>query len=164
MRTLVMVGAGQAAAVAARTLRRRGFDGRIELIGEEFELPYQRPPLSKEYLDTGDDEGLVLLTEDWCAKNDVRLRLGCGVAQIDPGAAAVELLDASRVQADAVLIATGSTPRRLVGVGGDRICYLRTRRDADLLRERLLPGARLIVIGAGFIGSEVAATALVKGL
>ncbi len=157
--TIVTIGAGQTAAVAARTLRRRGYDGHIELIGDEALPPYQRPPLSKDYLADGDDDGLFLLTEKWCADNDVRVRLGSRAARIDPGRSAVELADGSEIAADAVLIATGGRARRLPGVEGDRVHYLRTLHDADRLRRQLHPGTRLIVIGAGFIGSEVAATA-----
>lgn len=161
--TIVTVGAGQAGAVAARALRRRGFDGRIELIGEENERPYQRPPLSKEYLAGDDDCDLYLLPEAWCEKNDVHLRLGQPAVQIRPEQAAVELADGTLVTADAVLLATGGRPRRLPGVAGPRIYYLRTRHDAEMLRAELAPGVRVVVIGAGFIGSEVAAASRGKG-
>lgn len=164
MRAVVMVGGGQAAAVAAKTLRRRGYDGRIELIGDEVHRPYQRPPLSKEYLDTGDEDGVFLLSERWCSDNQVQVRNGTAVAQIRMSDASVELADGSSVRADAVLIATGSTPRRLQHAEGGRVLYLRTLDDANRLRQHLLPGRRLIVIGAGFIGSEVAATARSKGV
>jgi 3-phenylpropionate/trans-cinnamate dioxygenase ferredoxin reductase component len=162
-RTIVTIGAGQAAAVAARTLRRRGFDGRIELLGEEPEAPYQRPPLSKEYLAGDDDCGLYLLSEEWCAKNDVHLRLGQPAVQIRPERGVVELADGTEIAADAVLIATGGSARRLPGVRGERIHYLRTLRDADRLRAKLHPGVRVIVIGVGFIGAEVASTSRAKG-
>jgi 3-phenylpropionate/trans-cinnamate dioxygenase ferredoxin reductase component len=153
------VGAGQAAAMAARTLRRAGYDGRIHIIGDETERPYQRPPLSKEYLATGDDDGLFLLSEQWCEANDVCLHLGQPAVALRPSAGMIELADGSAVAADAVLLATGGRPRKLRGVDGDRICYLRTLADCDRLRSRLRPGPRLIVTGAGFIGAEVAATA-----
>lgn len=162
---IVVVGAGQAAAVAARTLRRRGYDGRIELVGAERHRPYQRPPLSKEYLagDDGAADELFLLPEQWCADKDVHMRLGVAVSRIRNGSGAVELADGSEVAADAVLIATGGRPREWPGVTSERIHYLRTVDDSDKLRSRLRPGARLIVIGAGFIGSEVAATARGSG-
>lgn len=159
---IVVIGAGQCAAVAARTLRRRGFDGGIQIIGAEPELPYQRPPLSKEYLETGDTDGLFLLTEDWCADKDVQLRLGEPVLGLDPVSGSVRLAD-DEVRADAVLIATGGRPRTLPGISGSRVHTLRTRADADRLRDVLVPGARLVVVGAGFIGSEVAATARARG-
>ncbi len=159
MTSFVIIGAGQAAAVAARTLRRRGFDGRIEIVGDEPDRPYQRPPLSKEYLASGDDDGLFLLAEQWCASNDVHLRLGVTATQVRGGE--VELADGAHIAADAVLIATGGSPRQLPGAEG--VCHLRTVRDADRLRAALRPGLRLIVIGAGFIGAEVAATARGRG-
>jgi 3-phenylpropionate/trans-cinnamate dioxygenase ferredoxin reductase subunit len=168
---VAVVGAGQAAAVAARTLRRRGFDGVIEIIGAETHPPYQRPPLSKEFLAEGDRDGdgndgtdsdLFLLPDAWCAANDVRLRLGQEAARIDSAAGAVELADGQRVPADAVLLATGGRPRRLAA-DGPRVHYLRTLDDALRLRARLVPGARVIVAGAGFIGAEVAAAARGRG-
>jgi 3-phenylpropionate/trans-cinnamate dioxygenase ferredoxin reductase subunit len=163
MTTYAIVGAGQTAAVAARTLRRRGFDGRIELIGAEPHPPYQRPPLTKEYLAGDDDSELFLLDEQWCAANDVNLRLGTRAVRIRPAEFAVDLADGSLVRADKVLIATGGAARKLPGVRGERVHYLRTLDDARALRSLLGPGVRLIVIGAGFIGSEVAATAHGKG-
>jgi 3-phenylpropionate/trans-cinnamate dioxygenase ferredoxin reductase subunit len=163
MTTYAIVGAGQTAAVAARTLRRRGFDGRIELIGAEPHPPYQRPPLTKEYLAGDDDSELFLLDEQWCAANDVNLRLGTRAVRIRPAEFAVDLADGSLVRADKVLIATGGAARKLPGIRGERVHYLRTLDDARALRSLLGPGVRLIVIGAGFIGSEVAATAHGKG-
>jgi 3-phenylpropionate/trans-cinnamate dioxygenase ferredoxin reductase subunit len=157
--TIAIIGAGQVAAVATRTLRRRGFDGRIEIIGDETDWPYQRPPLSKDYLRDADGTDLFLLSEVWCDEQQVRFRPGTAAVRVRAGDRSVELADGSELRADSVLIATGSRPRVLAGASGDRIHYLRTRRDSDLLRERLRPGGRLIVVGAGFIGSEVAATA-----
>jgi 3-phenylpropionate/trans-cinnamate dioxygenase ferredoxin reductase component len=161
--TFAIVGAGQAAAVAARTLRRRGFDGRIEIIGAEPHPPYQRPPLTKEYLAGSDADDLFLLDDLWCAANDVSLHLGRRAVRVRAAESAVDLADGSQIHADKVLIATGGAARRLPGVRGERVHYLRTLDDANRLRELLGPGARLIVIGAGFIGSEVAATAHGKG-
>ena len=163
MTTYAIIGAGQTAAVAARTLRRRGFDGRIEIIGAEPHPPYQRPPLTKEYLAGGDGEDLFLLDEQWCAANDVNLHLGRRAVRVRPADFAVDLADGSQIRADKVLIATGGAARKLPGVRGERVHYLRTLDDANRLRELIGPGTRLIVIGAGFIGSEVAATAHGKG-
>ncbi|MFD1937517.1 NAD(P)/FAD-dependent oxidoreductase [Nonomuraea mangrovi] len=162
--SVIVVGAGQTAAVAARTLRRRGFDGGVLLIGEEHAPPYQRPPLSKEYL-AGEEtsEGLCLLPERWCADNGVELRLGVRVVAVRAAERAVELADGSVLRAGALLVATGGRPRRLPGFEGERVRYLRTMADADRLREDLRPGARVVVVGAGFIGSEVASTALARG-
>lgn len=165
-RRIVLVGAGQASAVAARTLRRRGYDGRIVLVGEENDRPYQRPPLSKEYL-SGQDEteaGLFLLPESWTEAQDVEVRTGVRALKISSSAGEVLLDDGSSLAADSVLIATGGRARRLPDTQGDRIHYLRTRTDANLLRDRLVPGSRLVVIGAGFIGAEVASTAVSRGV
>lgn len=166
-RAIVLLGAGQAAAVAARALRRRGFDGTIDIVGSERHRPYQRPPLSKEFLTEGDDSGLYLLTEEWCAANSVRLLPGQPAVRIDALAAAVELSGGTRLPADAVLIATGGRSRRLPLPEGaappDRIHYLRTIDDAERLRAQLGPGRRLIVVGAGFIGAEVATAARASG-
>jgi 3-phenylpropionate/trans-cinnamate dioxygenase ferredoxin reductase component len=163
-RRVVIIGAGQAAAVAARTLRRRGFDGSIDLIGAEKHPPYQRPPLSKEYLADGDQDELYLLSESWRTKNEVTLHLGVPAEVIHPVDRAVGLSDGQMLPANAVLIATGGRARRLPRVEGERIHYLRTLEDADRLRPQLVAGARLIVIGGGFIGSEVAATAKALGV
>jgi 3-phenylpropionate/trans-cinnamate dioxygenase ferredoxin reductase subunit len=164
MKNVLIAGAGQTAAVAARTLRRRGFDGRVTLVGAEHEAPYQRPPLSKEYLAGEQDrDELCLLTPEWCEANDVELRLGVAAAAIRPAERALELADGTALAGDALLIATGGRPRRLPGVEGERVRYLRTVADADRLRAELRPGARVVVIGAGFIGCEVASTALDRG-
>ncbi|HVU93313.1 MAG TPA: FAD-dependent oxidoreductase, partial [Jatrophihabitans sp.] len=161
--SVVIVGAGQAGAVAARTLRRKGFSGAVHLVGAEPHLPYQRPPLSKEYLAEGDDDGLFLLDEARCAKLELDLHLGVRAERIRPAAGAVELADGTSLRADAVVLATGGRPRRLPGVEGERVHHLRTVEDADRLRAALQPGARIVVIGAGFIGSEVASAARARG-
>jgi 3-phenylpropionate/trans-cinnamate dioxygenase ferredoxin reductase component len=163
VQSVVIIGAGQAGAVAARTLRRKGYAGRLHLIGAERHLPYQRPPLSKEYLASGDDEGLFLLDDQRCANLGIDLRLGTRVERISRLDAAVELEDGTLVPADAVLITTGGAPRRLSGVSGERVHYLRTIADADRLREAIAPGSHVIVVGAGFIGSEVASSARARG-
>ena len=162
--SVVVAGAGQTAAVAARTLRRRGFDGRVTLVGAEPDAPYQRPPLSKEYL-AGEQERdeLFLLTPQWCADNDVELRLGAAAAAIRPAERALELADGTSLRGDVLLIATGGRPRTLPGLDGDRVRYLRTVADADRLRADLRPGARVVVVGAGFVGCEVASTAIDRG-
>ncbi|MBO0805063.1 MAG: FAD-dependent oxidoreductase [Nocardiopsaceae bacterium] len=170
-RAIVLVGGGQASASAARTLRRRGYDGAIVVIGDEPHPPYQRPPLSKEYLATGDDSSLDLLPEKWCADNAVEVRTGARVVAVSPPDGGVVLDDGSSVRADAVLLATGARPRRLPGSrlpgsqspADDGVCYLRSRDDADRLRPRLAPGRRLVIIGGGFIGGEVASAALERG-
>jgi len=162
-RTFVIVGAGLAGAAAAQELRARGFDGRIVLIGEERRPPYERPPLSKEYLRGEQDEATLVRPEDWYAENDVELLTGTRVASLDAAAPAVELDGGERIDADAVLLATGGGPRRLPGAPSERILYLRTIEDADRIREAFGRG-RVVVIGAGFIGAEVAASARSRGL
>jgi 3-phenylpropionate/trans-cinnamate dioxygenase ferredoxin reductase subunit len=149
--------------VAARTLRRRGYDGRILVVGDEVHRPYQRPPLSKEYLGAADDSSLALLPEEWTSPNDVEVRTGVRVLKVSAADGGVVLDDGSTLHADAVLLATGSRARRLPGVDGDVVHYLRTRDDADALREALVPGAGVVLVGGGFIGGEVASTALERG-
>ncbi len=162
--TFVSVGASQTAAVWARTLRRRGFDGSIVLIGDEPQPPYQRPPLSKEYLQGEQDlDEMFLLAPEWCEKNNVTLRLATRVERIRPRDRALDLADGCSVTADAVLLATGGRPRILGGLTGDRILYLRTLEDADRLRVHLAPGRHVITVGGGFIGSEIAAAARAAG-
>lgn len=162
--SVIVAGAGQTAAVAARTLRRRGFDGRLTLVGDEPSPPYQRPPLSKEYLAGEQDrDELFLLTGEWCAGNAVELRLGTRVAALRAADRAIELSDGTVLRGDAVLLATGSRPRTLPGVTGERVRYLRTLAEAERLRADLRPDAHVIVVGAGFIGSEVASTAREAG-
>jgi 3-phenylpropionate/trans-cinnamate dioxygenase ferredoxin reductase subunit len=161
-RTVVAVGAGQASAQFARTLRRRGFDGRVVLVGDEVHRPYQRPPLSKEY-QAGDEDDLWLLSEDWCAAKEVELVLGTAVTGLDLSSRTVSLADGSRLAADAVLIATGGRARRMPGADGDRVLYLRTLDDAARIRSLIEPGGQVVVIGGGFIGSELAAAARARG-
>lgn len=165
-RTFVTVGAGQTAAVAARTLRRRGFDGRIVLIGDEPHAPYQRPPLSKEFLSGASaSDDLWILPEKWCADNGVDVRTGTEVTRVDAATGTVELDGQVPIRADAVLFATGGRPRRLPvpGPRPDLVHYLRTLDDAARLGEALTPGCRLGIIGAGFVGLEIAATAIGLG-
>ncbi|AQT78825.1 pyridine nucleotide-disulfide oxidoreductase [Mycolicibacterium litorale] len=167
VRTFVTVGAGQAAAVAARTLRRRGFDGRIVLIGDEPHAPYQRPPLSKEFLSGAESvDSLWLLTERWLAGNDVDIVTGTTVSRVDCASRTVVLDGGSVVQADAVLFATGAAPRRLpvAGPNPELVHVLRTIDDARRLQQALTGGRRMVVIGGGFIGLEIAATATGLGL
>jgi 3-phenylpropionate/trans-cinnamate dioxygenase ferredoxin reductase component len=160
--TFVMVGAGQTAAVAARSLRRRGFDGDIVLIGDEPHGPYQRPPLSKEFLAGTDTlDSLSILPEAWLANNDVEIVTGTRVLRVEPATRTVEVDGRAPVRADAVLFATGGSPRTLTvpGPRPELIHYLRTIDDAQRLQQSLTPGRRVAMIGAGFIGLEIAATA-----
>jgi 3-phenylpropionate/trans-cinnamate dioxygenase ferredoxin reductase subunit len=161
--TLVIVGAGHVAATAAKTLRRRGFDGRIVLLGDEPVGPYQRPQLSKERLAGPDEDGFWLLDLVWCEANDVQLRTGSPVERIAADTGSVLLENGSSIEADLVLVATGGRPRRLPGVEGDRVHHLRDLTDSDRLRERLVAGRRIGVLGGGFLGTEVAAAARTHG-
>lgn len=162
-RSLVTVGGGQAAVAAVRMLRRRGFDGSLTVLSDEPHLPYQRPPLSKDFLrgETGSAD-LVLLDEAWAAANDVVLRQGSAAAAVAPGE--VQLVDGSRVNADAVLLATGVRARTLPGVAGERVVHLRTVADAVRLRDALPTIERLAVVGGGLIGAEVASSARDRGI
>ncbi len=163
-KSVAIIGGGQVAAVAARTLRRRGFDGAITVIGDEPHLPYQRPPLSKGFLQGREQVGdLILMNEPWCSDNAVDLRIGVPVTGLDAFSRRVGLADGSSVRADSVLFATGGRPRMLPGVTSERVVYLRTIDHAIRVRDTLQPGSRLITVGGGFIGAEIAASARAAG-
>lgn len=165
MTQFVMIGGGHTSASAARALRRHGFDGSIVIVGEESRAPYQRPPLSKEYLQgvSAEDE-LWSVDPEWYGTNGVELRLGTPARMIDRTNLDVVLEDETRIPADSVLIATGGRPRRIPGAeGGERILYLRNLEDSVRIKQHLGSGKHLIVVGAGFIGSEVAASARTLG-
>lgn len=163
-RTFVLVGGGQASAVAARTLRRSGFDGRLVVVGEETERPYQRPPLSKEYLESGDASALDLLPEAWTEQQAVEVRTGVRALKVSARDGGVLLDDGTFMSADRVLLATGARARRLPNIDGDGVFHLRCRADADALRDRLVPGAHLAMVGGGFIGAELASVARTRGV
>jgi 3-phenylpropionate/trans-cinnamate dioxygenase ferredoxin reductase subunit len=167
MQKIVIVGAGLAGAKAAETLREEGYDGEVVLLGAETERPYERPPLSKEYLrNEAGREKVYVHEENFYETNEIDLRLRTSVAAIDMGAREAVLEAGGRVAFDKLLLATGAAPRRLSVPGHelDGIHYLRDVEDSDLLRERIESGGRLVVIGAGWIGAEVAASARTKGL
>jgi 3-phenylpropionate/trans-cinnamate dioxygenase ferredoxin reductase component len=159
--TFVIIGAGLAAGRAVQELRESGFDGRLVLYGEESHPPYERPPLSKGYLmgDEGFESALVQPLE-WYAAHDVDLRLDTKVAVIDPAA---RLVTTGRVAQgyDRLLLTTGARPRHLaIADNSDApTAYLRSVEDSDLIRSRLHPGGRLVILGGGWIGLEVAAAA-----
>ncbi len=161
--TLVVVGAGHVAAALARAARRRGFGGEIVLLGDEPARPYQRPMLSKERLAGDAESGLWLLDHAWCESNGVSVRTDSPVDRIAADTAEVLLADGTRLPADLVVLATGGRPRRLPGVEGGRVHYIRTLADSDRLRDRLTPGRRIGVLGGGFLGTEVAAAARTRG-
>lgn len=161
---IVLVGAGQCAASAASTLRARGFDGEIVLVGAESEPPYERPPLSKDYL-LGETsaEQLLVRPAAWYAENAIELLRGTSVTGVDPEQRAVTLSTGESLSYHRLLIATGGSPRRLPGVDGERILTLRERADADRLATCLRSSERLVILGGGFIGCEVAACARAAG-
>lgn len=163
-RQLILIGGGQTSASAARTLRRHGFDGGIVIVGDELHQPYQRPQLSKEYLQGKSGlEEILAAPAGWYADNDVTLELGARAVRVDRKSLDVTLSNGRTLQADAVLIATGGSPRRFPGAEGDCVLYLRTLEDANLVRAQARPGRHIIIVGGGFIGSEVAASARTLG-
>ena len=166
-RIFVILGASLAGATAAAELRERGFDGRVVLVGAESELPYERPPLSKDYL-RGESERAKLLVHDeaFYDEHRIELLLGATATRIDPGTRRVTLDDGRDLRFDALLLSTGAEPRRLEVPGAelDGILYLRTLADCDALCARLDAGGHVVVVGAGWIGCEVAASARRRGL
>ncbi|TCN32108.1 3-phenylpropionate/trans-cinnamate dioxygenase ferredoxin reductase subunit [Kribbella orskensis] len=163
---MVIVGASLAGATAAETLRTEGWTGPIVLIGEENELPYERPPLSKGVL-LGKDQPEVAQLHDraWYDDNNVDLRLGSKVTAIDTGARRVTLADGSEVEYDKLLIATGSRVRKLDVPGADLpgINYLRTAAESKALTDAYAAKPRVVVVGAGWIGLEAASAARERG-
>lgn len=159
---VVIIGGGQSAAVAARTLRRKKYAGPITILGEEPHRPYQRPPLSKEYLEDP-EASIELLPPEWTDEQDVTVRTATAVERIEEGPVVVTA-SGTEVRASAVLLATGGTPRTVGDATGERIHHLRTRDDADRLRDALAASGSLVVVGAGFIGAEIASAARAKGV
>ncbi|MDT5176994.1 MAG: 3-phenylpropionate/trans-cinnamate dioxygenase ferredoxin reductase component [Mycobacterium sp.] len=167
MPTFVIVGGGLAGAKAAEALRDRGFGGEIVLFGAEDHLPYERPPLSKDYL--AGKKGLDDFTvdpQDWYREHDVDLRLGTEITTIDRATHSVGFDEGRHQPYDKLLLATGSSSRRPTIPGGDAdgVHYLRTVDDADALLTSLTEGAKLAVVGAGWIGLEVTASARQRGV
>jgi 3-phenylpropionate/trans-cinnamate dioxygenase ferredoxin reductase subunit len=161
MTTFVIVGGGLAGAKAAETLRAEGFDGTLVLFGDEAEVPYERPPLSKGYL-LGKDarDSAFVHPASWYDENNVDLRTGVTVDAIDRAGREVRFDDGT-VTYDKLLLATGASPRRLSVPGADLegVRYLRRLDDSDILRADFRPGARVVVVGAGWIGLEAGAAA-----
>ncbi|WP_020670514.1 NAD(P)/FAD-dependent oxidoreductase [Amycolatopsis nigrescens] len=167
MKTIAIVGTSLAGLSSARALRAQGFDGRLVLIGEEPHRPYDRPPLSKDFLlgrmtaeelELGDAADLLELNAQWY--------LGKRAVRLDMAAGAVTLSDGTEIDCDGVLVATGASPRTLAGTGFPAefgVHTLRTLDDAKALRAELACGARVVVIGAGFIGAEVASACRTLG-
>jgi 3-phenylpropionate/trans-cinnamate dioxygenase ferredoxin reductase component len=167
MQTFVIVGASLAGAKAAETLRAEGFDGRIVLVGAEPERPYERPPLSKDYLRGESERDAAYVHEPgYYEAHDIELRLGERAEALDANASEVALESGERLRYDALLLATGAEPRRLDIPGADLegVAVLRTLGDSDALRAVIERGGHLVVVGAGWIGCEVAASARQKGM
>jgi len=165
LQQIVIAGGGQAAVQAVDTLRRKGFAGKLTVVGDEPWLPYQRPPLSKKYLAGAlERERLLIRPAQFFAEHQVQTQLGRRVSEIAPREQHVRLDDGLVLPYDALVLATGSRPRRLPAPGADLagVHYLRTIADADRIRAECAAGGRMVIIGGGYIGLEVAAT--VRGL
>jgi NADPH-dependent 2,4-dienoyl-CoA reductase/sulfur reductase-like enzyme len=163
-RTFVIIGGGLAGAKAAETLRGEGFDGRVVLIAAETERPYERPPLSKGLLlGTAERDSPYVHDAGWYAAHDVELRTGTRATGIDRAGHTVTLSAGEPVRYDRLLLATGASPRTLPGADMDGLLTLRTLADSDRIGAILQPGARLVIVGAGWIGLEVAAAARERG-
>jgi 3-phenylpropionate/trans-cinnamate dioxygenase ferredoxin reductase subunit len=164
--TFVIVGAGLAGAKAAETLRDEGFDGRIVLIGEEPDRPYERPPLSKGYLLGKQPREQAYVHEPgWYDEHRVELRLGARAVDLDPAAHTVTLDGGEQLRYDSLLLTTGAVPRPLPVTGAelDGVLSLRRLPDSERIQGVLRDGARIVIVGAGWIGLEVAAAARAAG-
>jgi len=162
---IVIVGASLAGARAAEGAREAGFEGSILLIGDEPERPYERPPLSKDFLRGEEDEPAWVHEQSFYGEKDIELRTSTFVSGIDPSARNVLIEGADPEPYDRLLLATGCEPRQIdiPGAGLEGVHYLRTVADSAALGEQLGDGVRVVVVGAGWIGSEVAASARQKG-
>jgi 3-phenylpropionate/trans-cinnamate dioxygenase ferredoxin reductase subunit len=160
--SIVIVGGGLAGAKTAEALRQRGYTGTVTVVGAERHLPYERPPLSKGYLagDTGRTD-FEVHNRDWYDEHQVSLRLGVRALSLDRAAHQVQLDDGTSISYDKLILATGSVPRQLTIPGSDAagVLSLRTVDDSDQLKASLVTGARLVIIGGGWIGMEIAAAA-----
>jgi 3-phenylpropionate/trans-cinnamate dioxygenase ferredoxin reductase subunit len=165
--TIAIVGASLTGAKAAQELRDQGFDGRVVLIGDEHELPYERPPLTKDYLrDEQPRDKTRVHEEGFYDQHDIELLTGVTVTAIKPSEQRILVDGDKEFRYDRLLIATGAEPRKvdLAGADLDGVHYLRTLADCDALRHRLAAGGKVVVVGAGWIGAEFAASARQRGL
>ena len=163
----LIVGASLAGANAAQTLREEGFDGQVVLIGDETELPYERPPLSKDYLmGKSGREKIYAHPDEWYQENNVELRLGQTVTGIDRRGQEISLAGDGRLPYSKLLLTTGSSPRRLnvPGADADGVHYLRRVEDSDAIKAAIEQSSRIAVIGAGWIGLEAASAARTAGV
>jgi 3-phenylpropionate/trans-cinnamate dioxygenase ferredoxin reductase subunit len=167
-RTFIILGASLAGAKAAEELREQGFDGNVVLVGSELERPYERPPLTKDYVrGESEREKAYVHPERFYDEHDIELLSGVTATGIDPAASTVTLDNGRELHYDRLLLTTGAQPRAITVPGADLegIHYLRTLDDSDTLRTRLdAGGGRVVVVGGGWIGSEFAASARQKGL
>jgi 3-phenylpropionate/trans-cinnamate dioxygenase ferredoxin reductase component len=164
--TYIVVGAGLAGAKAVEALREHGFDGRLVLLGAEEHRPYERPPLSKDYLmGKAEREKAFVHPQGWYAEHDVDFRPRMEVTAVDRGAHEVVTSGGDRLVYDKLLLATGATPRRLPVPGADHaaVAYLRSIDDSERIKTALQKDARIAIIGGGWIGLEVAAAARTAG-
>lgn len=164
-RGVVVVGGGHGGSQIAASLREKGYDGKLTLVTAETDVPYQRPPLSKAYLKTTDHELLPLRPESFYVKNDIDLRLGTRVAAINLRGETLELAHGGQVTFDRLALAPGARPRvpAIEGIDLEGVFYLRNAADARKLRSALHQAATVVVVGGGFIGLEIAATARLLG-
>jgi 3-phenylpropionate/trans-cinnamate dioxygenase ferredoxin reductase component len=163
----IIVGGGLAGAIAAQTLREEGFDRRITLLGEESNRPYERPPLSKDYLQGNiDRDSIFVHPESWYADHAVELRLGAAMTSLDPALRTVTTATGVQLGYDKLLLTTGSTPRRVSvpGADFDGVRYLRSVEDSERIKAGFARAQRVAIIGAGWIGLETAAAARNAGL
>ncbi len=164
--TFVIVGAGLAGAKAAEALRKQGFTGQIVMVGDESEPPYNRPPLSKDYLQGKSEKDKIYVQPDgWYAEHDIDLRLGTRVTAVYRDAHRVSIAGGGEIGYDKLLLATGSAPRRLDIPGSDLdgVLYLRGVEDCEAMKTAFAAANRVVVIGAGWIGLETAAAARAAG-
>jgi 3-phenylpropionate/trans-cinnamate dioxygenase ferredoxin reductase subunit len=165
--SFIIVGGGLAGAIAAQTLLEEGFDGSVTLLGQEPNAPYERPPLSKDYLQgKADRDSIFVHPEPWYAEHGVDLSLGSLVTSLDPAARTVTTNAGARLHYDKLLLATGSKPRRLEVPGADLggVYYLRNVEDSERIKIEFARAKRAVIIGAGWIGLETAAAARAAGL
>jgi 3-phenylpropionate/trans-cinnamate dioxygenase ferredoxin reductase component len=167
MAAMVIVGAGHAAGQAAASLRQEKYDGEIVIIGDEPHIPYQRPPLSKQYL-SGEHglERVYLRPAKFYEDKNVTLKTNTRVEAIDVGAKTITTDAGETIAYEKLLLATGGRPRRLAIAGSDLagIHYLRGIDDVDGIRQEMAAGKRLVIVGGGYVGLEVAAVAVEAGL
>jgi 3-phenylpropionate/trans-cinnamate dioxygenase ferredoxin reductase component len=165
--SFVIVGGGMAGAIAAQTLREESFDGKITLLGQEPNAPYERPPLSKDYLQNkADRDSIFVHPEPWYAEHAVELSLDSAVTSLEPASRTVTTAAGERLSYDKLLLATGSKPRRLdvSGADLDGVYYLRNVEDSERIKIEFARAKRAVIIGAGWIGLETAAAARAAGL